>query len=251
VRWRWIATNPIAQAAPPPQPTPNPQPPTSDQAARILNEAWKDPDWAMLVWLTMVTGFRRGELCAIRWRHLDTAAGILIVDRAIGQRNNHTREKDTKDHQQRRIAVDPRTLALLATHRQTCQDRVAAIGLTITDDAFIFSRSPDGSPYLRPDSVTQRYRNMVKALEIKTSLHKLRHYSATELIAAGVDIRTGAGRLGHGGGGTTTLKVYTAWVAEQDQRAATQLFARMPERTLRPAPVPTAPYEVIAHSLRT
>jgi hypothetical protein len=65
VRWRWIATNPIAQAAPPPQPKPNPQPPTTAQAVRILNEAWQDPDWAMLVWLTMVTGFRRGELCAI------------------------------------------------------------------------------------------------------------------------------------------------------------------------------------------
>ena len=60
-------------------------------------------------------------------------------------------------------------------------------------------------------------------------IHQLRHYSATELIAAGVDVRTAAGRLGHGGGGTTTLRVYSAWVAEADQRAATSLAARMPE----------------------
>jgi DNA-binding transcriptional regulator YhcF (GntR family) len=91
---------------------------------------------------------------------------------------------------------------------------------------------------------------MAKTLGIKTTLHKLRHYSATELIAAGVDIRTVAGRLGHGGGGTTTLKVYTAWVSEQDQRAARNLFSRMPERTPRPKPVPTAPYEIIADDLR-
>ena len=58
VRWRWIATNPIAQTVPPPQPKPNPQPPTAEQAARILKEAWQDPDWAILIWLTMVTGFR-------------------------------------------------------------------------------------------------------------------------------------------------------------------------------------------------
>ncbi len=32
------------------------------------------------------------------------------------------------------------------------------------------------------------------------STTSLRHYSATELIAAGVDVRTFAGRLGHGGG---------------------------------------------------
>jgi hypothetical protein len=60
-----------------------------------------------------------------------------------------------------------------------------------------------------------------------TTLHSLRHYNATELIAAGVDIRTVAGRLGHGGGGTTTLRVYAAWVSEAEQRAATALPCRV------------------------
>jgi hypothetical protein len=60
------------------------------------------------------------------------------------------------------------------------------------------------------------------------NLHQLRHYSATELIAAGVDVRTVAGRLGHGGGGSTTLRVYSAWIAEVDQRAAGTLAGRMP-----------------------
>ena len=59
-------------------------------------------------------------------------------------------------------------------------------------------------------------------------IHQLRHYSATELIAAGVDVRTVAGRLGHGGGGTTTLKVYSAFVAEADQRAAGTLVGHLP-----------------------
>src|SRR6266511_4893044 len=89
--------------------------------------------------------------------------------------------------------------------------------------------SQDASTHLRPDSVTQRYDRMATKLGIRTSLHKLRHYSATELIAAGVDIRTVAGRLGHGGGGATTLRVYSAWVAESDQRAAASLAARLPQ----------------------
>lgn len=71
VRWRWIASNPIDAAEPPASPKPNPRPPTPEEAARILNEAWKDPDWGVLVWLVMVTGLRRGELCSIRWRDLD------------------------------------------------------------------------------------------------------------------------------------------------------------------------------------
>lgn len=68
-------------------------------------------------------------------------------------------------------------------------------------------------------------------LSIDTTIHKLRHYSATELISAGVDARTVAGRLGHGGGGVTTLRYYTAWVSESDQRAASTLTARMPTPT--------------------
>ena len=59
-------------------------------------------------------------------------------------------------------------------------------------------------------------------------IHQLRHYAATELIAAGVDVRTVAGRLGHGGGDATTLRYYTAWVSEADQRAAGSIVGRMP-----------------------
>ena len=88
---------------------------------------------------------------------------------------------------------------------------------------------------LRPDSVTQRYGRLAKRLGIKTHLHALRHYSATELIAAGVDPRTVAGRLGHSGGGSTTLRVYSAWVSEADQRAAVSLARRLPRpHTSRP-----------------
>jgi integrase len=102
--------------------------------------------------------------------------------------------------------------------------------LALTDDAFVFSLAVDGSVHLKPDAVSQRYARLARRLGISTTIHKLRHYSATELISAGVDVRTVAGRLGHGGGGTTTLKVYAAWVSESDQRASTSLFARLPAR---------------------
>jgi hypothetical protein len=66
-----------------------------------------------------------------------------------------------------------------------------------------------------------------------------------------------AGRLGHGGGGTTTLKYYAGWVAEAEQRAAISLGARMPQRDWRetsPAERakenPRNPYEVVACAVR-
>jgi integrase len=36
--------------APPPRRT-EPDPPSADEAARLLNAAWSDPEWGLLLWL--------------------------------------------------------------------------------------------------------------------------------------------------------------------------------------------------------
>src|SRR5690606_22743139 len=110
-----------------------------------------------------------------------------------------------------------------------CEEEARSVGVILDADSRVFSRDVDHETWLKPSSVMQRYRRMCASLGWKMNLHQLRHYSATELIAAGVDVRTVAGRLGHSGGGTTTLKVYSAWVAEADQKAAGKLTGRMPQ----------------------
>jgi Phage integrase family len=52
-----------------------------------------------------------------------------------------------------------------------------------------------------------------------SSLKELRHYSATQLLAAGTDLNTVAGRLGHAEG-STTLKFYAQFTRPADQHAA-------------------------------
>jgi integrase len=265
VRWRWIGTNPVKQAHAPSQPSPDPQPPTPAQAARIVQEAWADSDWGMLVWLAMTTGARRGELCALRWNRVDFVTGILDIRSSIAQTGSRVWEKDTKTHQCRRIVLDPQTLALLRAYLQHCAERASSLDLALAEDAFLFSPEPHGGNWLKPDTVTQRYTRMCARLGWDMHLHQLRHFSATELIAAGVDVRTVAGRLGHGGGGTTTLRVYSAWVAEADQRAAALLATRLPAlssvsltpNATRALPAaterseePNSPYQQIAADLR-
>jgi len=257
-RWRWVAVSPMNQAEPPAVPPPDPQPPTSDEAARLISEAFRiDSEWGMLVWLTMVTGARRGELCALRWRYLDLDRSVIVIRRAIAQDGSDTEEKDTKTHQRRHVTVDPGTVAALAEHRARWEARCAELGVESSPNAFVFSQDPAGRTSLKPSSVTQRYGRMAARLGIDTHLHNLRHYSATELIAAGVDVRTVAGRLGHGGGGTTTLRVYAAWVAEADQRAAHGLASRLPAMPAtevneleRAKAEPRSPYERLAVALR-
>jgi integrase/DNA-binding transcriptional regulator YhcF (GntR family) len=259
VRWKWVAVSPIPQAEPPVAPPPAPQPPSPEQAAQIINKAWRDPDWGTLIWTAMTTGARRGELCALRWFDLDLEPerAMAWVRRVISQ-DEHGRwiEGDTKTHQQRRIALDAETVLVLSEHRDRCRTRAAALGVDLPADGFVFTGARDASRFIVPGSVTQRYDRLAKGLKIKTSLHKLRHYSATELILAGVDIRTVGGRLGHGSGGTTTLRVYAAFVSEADQRAAGALSGRMParpettDRTAWAKTAPEAPYQRIAAQLR-
>lgn len=228
VRWRWISVSPMAQTEPPSPGRPDPRPPTPEQAARIANEAWTDLDWGMLVWLAMMTGARRGELCALAWDRIDFDAGVLTIRSSIAQLGTEMWEKHTKTHQQRRIVLDERTLGLLRAYLRQRRDQADQLGLALPEDARVFSPLPDGSTWIRPDAVSQRYRRMCARLGWNMNIHQLRHYSATELIASGVDVRTVAGRLGHGGGGSTTLRVYSAWVSEADQRAAGSLADRMP-----------------------
>lgn len=260
MRWNWVTVNPLDQAKQPPAPKAKPNPPTAEQAATIVNDAFHDISWGMALWLAMVTGVRRGELCALRLDRLDLNKGLLEVKSSIGQEGGDTWEKDTKDHQQRRIALDDVTVGLLRIYLQHREGIASEMGQKIDPKGRLFSTSIDHSTYLKPDSVTQRYSRMCERLDIESHLHELRHYSATELISAGVDPRTVAGRLGHSGGGATTLRVYTAWLSEADQRASGTLSGRMPDAPIavdvsgktvtKLEPKITGPYQKIAADLR-
>lgn len=144
--------NPVEFVDPPAKP-PDPTPPTAAEAARIVAEVWRDPDRGALVWLTMTTGCRRGDLCALRWSHVDLDAGTLMLRRAIAQNGRIRRDRDTKTHQQRRIVLDPETVAILRDHRERCEERARTLGIELAAEAFVFSLEPDGASHLVPPSV--------------------------------------------------------------------------------------------------
>lgn len=213
VRWEWIDTNPAEVTKKPKQPRPQPKPPTGEDAARIVAGAWaEDANWGTLVWLVMVTGLRRGELVGLRWQDVDLTAGALYL-------------RDTKTGQMRRVSVDQQTTDLLSEHRARYVDACRKVDVEPTGTAYVFSYSATHDRPCNPSGVTHRYQRLCDRLGIDSHLHALRHYSATELLTAGVDVRTVGGRLGHAPG--TTLRVYSAWVDQADKHAATILGSRL------------------------
>ncbi|MGH3913329.1 MAG: site-specific integrase [Pseudonocardiaceae bacterium] len=233
VRWDWLEFNQARTAQRPRQKPPESDPPSPDEAARLLDEAFQmDDDWGTLVRLVMTTGLCRGEVYILRWSRVDLDVGEIDIRSSYRLRKGVSTEKDTKIHQMRRIALDTETVALLQEHKQRWRDRLTELRLELTDDMYVFAgprQTVPTKPY-SPHSLASRYQRMAERLGIDTHLHALRHYSATELLNAGVDLRTVAGRLGHRGGGATTLRVYAAWVAASDRKAAELLGSRMPKR---------------------
>jgi integrase len=158
VRWGWIATSPVTRSSPPrvhrneltiPQPT---------DVGRIIAKADEtDNELACLLRLAVITGARRGELCALRWTDVDFKAGTIGISRSmVGERNSELTEKGTKTHASRRNSLDGATLKSLESQRHRSEERAHAAGTKLPRDAFIFSDSPDGASPLAPESSDAR-----------------------------------------------------------------------------------------------
>jgi integrase len=141
---------------------------------------------------------------------VDWRSGLLTIARSVYEVDGGGwGEKATKRHQVRRLSLDEVGLAVLRRHRSSVEALAVDLNLKVRRDGFIFSRSPMGSEPIRPNVVIHFMANLSKTLGFKTHLHAIRHFSATELIAQGHDVRTVAGRLGHADA-SITLRVYSS-----------------------------------------
>jgi integrase len=224
VSWGWIERNPAEHAHPPKLARRRAKPPGPEQVARLLNVAWQtDIELAMFLWLATTTGARRGELCALRWSVVDLVQALLLIDSNYVVRSGERRLKATKTDSDRRLAIDPLTVQMLTDFRRHREEQLAPAGVRLAKDAFVFTPDPAGLRPWHPDHFTHAYRKLANTLAITEPLKNLRHFNATQLLAAGVDLRTTAGRLGHTDGGATTLRVYADWMPAVDRHAASQL----------------------------
>jgi integrase len=230
-RWGFIARSPAVDALPPPQHKVEVTPPTVDEVLRLLDAAYEeDPAFGTYLWVISATGCRRGEVCALRWTDVDLDGRELRVRRSVVHVDGEVREKDTKTHASRRLALDEPTVALLRQHRRRQREVALALGVRPADDAVLFG-DPEGRPW-RPDVCTNRFGRLRARLGLdRVRLHDLRHFVASILIDGGIPISTVSTRLGHSQT-STTLDLYTHAIPATDQRAADYLGSVLTRRRL-------------------
>lgn len=143
-RWGWVAVNVGRDARPPRQTGSNPKPVPVDVMLTMLDAAdGANPTLAMLIVVAADTGARRGELCALRWRHVDFEARTVRIEAAIGE-TNVTYEKDTKNHQHRTVTLSEFGVEWLHEHWARHTKACALCGTELSDDAYALASEPGG-----------------------------------------------------------------------------------------------------------
>ncbi|MFC1944224.1 site-specific integrase, partial [Chloroflexota bacterium] len=177
----------------------------------------------------LLTGLRRGELLALKWKEVDLELACTYVSHSLHRLDDGTIIiKEPKTSRSRRPVNLPLSLVtLLRQHRADQGVQRLLLGTSLTEDDFVFSHV-DGSP-LNPNTVTHTFAKAAERAGMPhLRLHDLRHIHATMLLKAGVHPRIVQERLGHSSI-ATTLDIYSHTVPGLQKAAAERLDALMPE----------------------
>lgn len=227
--WGRVPIAPTRRARPPKRPKPNPRPPATDVLGRLIADA--SPSLQLAALLAARLGLRRGEICGLRWadleRHVSVVDGQEVERWTIDVRRSISDipgqglavKLPKNDESVRSVALDDATVAALAVWRETSPG-----------DSYILADPVDPTQPRRPGWVSLAWSRLCAGHGVKVRFHDLRHWSATNMIGAGVDIKTASSRLGHSLA-STTLNMYAKALPGADADAARLLGALLPGPT--------------------
>ncbi|MBA8819466.1 site-specific integrase [Ochrobactrum sp. P6BS-III] len=223
VTWELLLRNPATTSKAPKQVRKPMGAYDANQTATLL-KAVEGKRLHMPVVLAVMCGMRRGEIAALRWRHVDFEGSRIFVIESAEQTNKETRYKEPKSGKGRVVDLPASVTKALQTHRAIQAENLLLLGIRLNDDNFIVA-DHEGKP-LQPRSLTDAWQDLIKSNpELpRIRFHDLRHTHATQLLAAGVHPKIASERLGHSTIGIT-LDLYSHVMPGMQANAAAQIDA--------------------------
>ncbi|MBQ7964645.1 MAG: site-specific integrase, partial [Ruminococcus sp.] len=157
----------------------------------------------------LTTGFRRGEICGLRWEDFDEATGRLKVARTVQKQNGNLTWGDTKTE------TGTRTIQLPPSTAKRLSDRLKnSVG------EWIFPNLYKPELPINPNTAYKRMKELLEIAELPSiRFHDLRHTFATHALTSGVDAKTLSRILGHTNA-SFTLDTYTHVTTDMQKRAS-------------------------------
>lgn len=208
---------------------------TEDECAQLLEALEDEPlMWRLFINLAVVTGARRGELCAFRWENIDLRRqSIRIVASNYRLSGGEVQTKTPKTKKSvRTVTFDEYCAVLLRKWREEQEAARNRMEDAWQEGGWVFTRA-DGSPVV-PVSTSEWFEHFQKRHGIPHhKFHSLRHTSGTLLLLRGTNIKTVASRLGHTQ--LTTVNRYVHALEQADIAAAASFDALRRDKKLTAA----------------
>jgi integrase len=206
---------------------------SAQQASRLL-EAIRHNRIHWPVLLALATGARRGEILALRWRHVDLDRGFVQIVQSLEETKSGLRFKRPKNERGRAVVLPGFAISELRRHKLEQAEELLALGIRQDQDTLLCRRADpfnsdgglDRVAAMTGHAVGREYRRVYRrlnGLDIPyVRYHDLRHSHATQLLVAGIHPKVVQERLGHSNIGIT-LDTYSHVIGTMQEDAATRL----------------------------
>ena len=225
-KWQIIVRNPADSVKPPKAERRALQVLDVDGTADLLETA-RGTNLFLPILLGVTTGLRRGEVAALRWRHVDLDEACLSIIESAEQTKARVRYKQPKSGKGRSVALSETVVEELRQHRARQAEALLKLGIRLSEDGFVVAQ-PDGNPY-QPRSLTHAFELFLARHGLpRVRLHDLRHSHATAMLKAGVHGKIVQERLGHSTI-AVTLDIYSHVLQGMQEGAVERVDAALRE----------------------
>lgn len=208
---------------------------SQEEMALLLTRISGEPTkYRAFFFLIAYSGFRRSEMLGLEWKDIDFENNIITVKRTsnyTAERGIYTDTTKTK-RSQRVLKISPYIMGILKELKDEQDEEALRLGDKWVDSDRLFVKW-NGEP-MNNQTPYGWLKEFCEKNELPFyGIHSFRHFAASALISAGLDVTTVSGALGHCNSGTT-LNVYSHMFQNAQARVAEAMdgaFSFLPQDT--------------------